>query len=94
MLFSSHEMAGKAQISPEQFQTLQNGPAGPPPPGVAPNLHDPANLDGLVILTLILCLTFATLAISMRMFTKLFLIRSFDYEDCKQARFDMYCHNS
>lgn len=72
-----------AQLSPQQLETLLNEPAGPPPPGVTPNFDDPANLNGLVILTLTLCLVFAFLAVLIRTYTKLFLIRSWDYEDCE-----------
>lgn len=76
-----------AQLTSQQLDALLNGPAGPPPPGVRPNFDDPANLNGLVILTLTLCLVFATLAVLMRTYTKLFLIRSWDYEDCEIFEF-------
>lgn len=77
-------MSGPApQLSSQQLETLLNGPAGPPPPGASSNFDDPPNINGLVILTLTLCLVFATLAVLMRTCTKLFLIRSWDYEDCK-----------
>ena len=72
-----------AQLSSQQLEALLNEPAGPPPPGVRPNFDDPPNLDGLIILTLTLCLMFSTLAVSMRSYTKLSLIRSWDYEDCE-----------
>lgn len=70
-----------AQLSPQQLEALLNGPAGPPPPGVRPDFDNPANLNGLFILTLTLCLVFAGFAVLMRIYTKLFLIRSWDYED-------------
>ena len=72
-----------AVLSSQQLEDFLNGPAGPPPPGVKPNFDDPVNLNGLVISTLTLCLVFATLAVLMRIYTKLFLIRSWDYEDCE-----------
>ncbi len=75
-----------AQLSSQQLEALLNGPAGPPPPGVRSNFNDPANLNDLVILTLTLCLVFAALTVLMRTYTKLFLIRSWDYEDCKLTR--------
>lgn len=75
-------MSGPApQLSSQQLEALLNGPAGPPPPGARSNFDDPPNINGLVILTLTLCLVFATLAVLMRTCTKLFLIRSWDYED-------------
>ncbi len=68
--------------TPEQLQALLNGPAGKPPAGVLPNFQNPPNLNAFLILTLTLVLTFGTLAILMRMYTKLFIIRSVAYEDC------------
>lgn len=76
-----------AQLASQQLEALLNGAAGPPPPGARSNFHDPANINGLVILTLTLCLAFASLAVLMRTYTKLFLIRSWDYEDCKLSKF-------
>ena len=73
-------------MSSQELEALLNGPAGPPPPGVRPNFDDPANLNTLVISTLTLCLTIAALAVLMRSYTKIFLIRSWDYEDCKLTR--------
>lgn len=82
--FPPNTMSGSpAQLSPQELEALLNGPAGPPPPGLRPNFDDPANLNGLVFMTLTLCLVFATSAILMRTYTKLFLIRSWGYEDCK-----------
>ncbi|KAF6239921.1 hypothetical protein HO173_001529 [Letharia columbiana] len=63
------------------IQTLLNGPAGTPPAGVVPNFQDPPNLNAFLILTLTLVLTFGSLAVLMRMYTKLFIIRSVAYED-------------
>lgn len=68
--------------TPEQLRALLNGTAGKPPAGVMPNLQNPPNLNAFLILTLTLALTFGTLAILMRMYTKLFIIRSVAYEDC------------
>lgn len=79
--------AATAQLSPQQLQALLNAPAGAPPAGVTPNFSDPTNLNGLVILVLVLCLVFATMAVLMRVYTKCFLIRSWDYEDCNLPGF-------
>lgn len=73
--------------TPEQLnaklQQLLNGPAGKPPAGVTPNFVDPPNLDVIITLTIVLCITFATIAVFIRMYTKLLLVRSTVYEDCK-----------
>lgn len=73
-------------VSPEQAQaalrTLLEGPAMSPPAGVIPNLHDPANLDVYVALTITLCVAFATVAVILRMYTKVFILRVLAWEDC------------
>ena len=72
-------------VSPTQLQAetqaLLNGPAGTPPVGVQPTLDD--SIKMIAPLTVILCLGSATLLILMRMYTKLFFLRSIAYEDCK-----------
>lgn len=70
-------------LSPEQLQKLLNGPAGTPPVGMIPNFDDPPNLDTYVILTISACMTFATVAVLLRMYTKVFITRSLENEDCK-----------
>ena len=70
-------------LNPEQLQELLNGPAGTPPVGVIPNLDDPPNLDTYVILTITVCMTFATVAVLLRIYTKILITRSLAYEDCK-----------
>lgn len=73
--------------TPEQseakIQALLNAPAGKPPAGVLPNFHDPSNMNGTIIFTVTFCMTIATLAVTMRMYAKLFLVRSMAYEDCE-----------
>ena len=73
-------------MSPEQTQaalrTLLEGPAMSPPAGVAPNFDDPANLDIYVILTITLCVAFSTVAVVLRMYTKVFILRVLAWEDC------------
>ena len=69
--------------TPESVQMLLNGPAGTPPAGVTPNFDNPPNLNTYVVFTLVLCVSFATVALLIRFYTKLFLIRSIAYEDCK-----------
>ena len=63
-----------------KIQALLNGPAGTPPVGVLPTLDNSSNMA--TPLTIILCLTSATLLVLLRMYTKLFILRSIAYEDC------------
>ncbi|CAD6593760.1 MAG: hypothetical protein ASARMPRED_007916 [Alectoria sarmentosa] len=72
-------------MTPEQaqaaLQTLLEGPAMSPPAGTIPNFHDPPNLDAFVALTIALCVTFGTLAVVLRMYTKVFILRALAWED-------------
>ena len=64
-------------------QMLLNGPAGTPPAGVISNFDNPPNLDVYIYLTLSLCLVLASFAFFARMYTKMVLLHSVGYEDCK-----------
>lgn len=66
-----------------EVQILLNGPAGEPPPGTLPNFSNPPNLDAVYIATTAICGSVSFLAVLIRMYTKLFLIRSLVLEDCK-----------
>ncbi|SLM40448.1 hypothetical protein LPUS_11260 [Lasallia pustulata] len=72
-------------LTPEQsmvaLQALLNGPAMPPPPGVTPNFDHPLSAYPAQIVPLTLFITIATIAVLMRMYTKLFLVRSVVLED-------------
>lgn len=67
----------------QQTQALLNEPAGAPPPGVMPNVNDPSTINRYIILVLVLGLTCSTLAIFLRTYTKIFLMRTRAYEDSK-----------
>lgn len=60
-------------------QAMLNGPAGKPPAGVTPDFSGQTQV--LIIITVVVYLLFTALAILMRFYTKLFLIRSVAYED-------------
>ena len=89
---TSDKMASSTTaMTPEQaqaaLQTLLEGPAMSPPAGTIPNFHDPPNLDAFVALTIALCVTFGTLAVVLRMYTKVFILRALAWEDCKSCAF-------
>ena len=54
-----------------------------PPAGVLPNFRDPPNLDLYDTLTIALCVAFGTLAVILRMYTKVFISRVLAWEDCR-----------
>lgn len=57
-------------------------PAGVPPPGVVPNLVNPFYLHTIDLITHILCLVVSTIAVALRVFTKVYLMKQFRAEDC------------
>lgn len=75
-----------ASLTPDQVQAkvqaLLNGPAVTPPAGVTPNLVDSPKLEATIVPILALGLTITTLAVLVRLYSKLFLLRSIAYEDC------------
>ena len=70
--------------SHEQMRAeLLNGPAAKPPSGIVPNFVDPITLNAAVITVVSICLILGTFAVLIRSYTKLVLIKSIAYEDCK-----------
>lgn len=64
-----------------ELETLSNGPAGAPPPGIRPNFDNPPNLDIIVQLSFAICMTFSSLAVLIRIYTRYVLLRSIGYDD-------------
>ena len=67
----------------QKLQVLLDGPAMAPPRGLTSNFIDPQNRQHDIIVALTLCMTLAAIAILMRMYTKLFIIRKMASEDCE-----------
>ena len=67
------------------YQSMLNGPAGTPPPGVVSNFDNPSNLNVYIYLTLSLCMVFGTFVLVTRMYTKVVLLHVVGYEDCKYS---------
>lgn len=61
---------------------LDNIPAAPPPPGVVPNFIHPENQLAAINTTLIICLSFATIFVWLRIYTKFLINKTHGYEDC------------
>ena len=74
-----------ASMTPAQLQALLDGPAESPPPGVIPNFVDPPSIYPQIIVTLVLTLCISTLALAIRTYTKLRVIKAWHLEDCTSA---------
>ena len=68
--------------TPEQLETLLNGPALAPPPGVVPNFVDPPNLYRTGVAVQIVTLILSTFAVAMRLYTKARMMRQMAAADC------------
>ena len=66
-----------------RVDALLNGPAGMPPPGVQSDFVNPPNLDTNVYIAVTFCITFASLAVLIRIYTKIFVLHSVGYDDCQ-----------
>lgn len=54
-----------------------------PPPGITPNFVDPVSMRKYDVFGQTVCLVVSTLLVWMRMYSKLRLIKSVGWEDCK-----------
>ena len=62
---------------------LTEVPGLTPPAGVTPNFNDPYSILNSLLAGVILCLTLATISIAIRLYTKLFLLKTHGLDDCK-----------
>ena len=72
-----------AQQQQADLQPLLNGPAHPPPPGVQSNFVDPPTLDGVILANKIICMVVGGVAVLIRLYTRVMLIKSINLEDCR-----------
>lgn len=70
-----------ASLLQDQVQALLDGPAGMPPPGLIPNFDSPSKLNPSAVAIIIFCMTLATIAVAIRIYTKICLFKSLMYED-------------
>ncbi|OGM40585.1 hypothetical protein ABOM_010664 [Aspergillus bombycis] len=68
-------------ITAEQLQSLLQGPAGVPPPGVEPNFVYPPNQRISGQAAILICGITASIALSMRIYTRVFVIRKTSMSD-------------
>lgn len=76
-------MAKLANLTPQQLQALLEGPALAPPLGVIPQLAHPPNLRVTGVAVQVVCLILATLALCMRVYTKVRIIGHVVLADCQ-----------
>jgi hypothetical protein len=64
-------------------------PAMAPPPGVTPNFVNGESLLTIAVVTVGLCMFSITLALVLRLFTKIFIAKSMGWDDCECSPFMM-----
>ena len=72
-----------AKLTRAQQQVLLDGPAISPPIGIAPNFTDPERHYSLSWGVLITSAALSAIAVSIRLYTRIFCIRKLRIEDCK-----------
>lgn len=60
-----------------------------PPPGVTPNFVDPYSTRAYFILTFVMCVTVTSIFILVRAYTKMYIIKSHQWEDCEKFPWSM-----
>lgn len=66
----------------ESLAILMNGPAGSPPPGITPNFDNRSDINRLSANAILgICVGLSTLAVAIRTYVKLILLRSMAWED-------------
>ena len=92
-IHNSAKMAASSEMpGPGRLEILLNMPAVPPPAGIIPNLDNPPSIDTICYTTFSLCLSLASLAVGIRLYTKSFVIRCIAYEDCEYPKFVFAVH--
>ena len=69
------------------MEQLLEVPSLQPPPHVIPNFVNPPSQRGANLACNILCLAVATFCVLTRLHTKIFILRSLGWDDCKQRPF-------
>ena len=68
-------------MAPEQLEILLNSPSLKPPPGTTSNLVNPPNHVVLGYFDISICLVLSTIAIMIRMLTRIWIMHKFDLAD-------------
>lgn len=72
-----------SSLSAQVMETILNAPAGSPPAGHKSNLVDPPSMATTGAICLILCTILPTLFVSVRLYTRVFVIRKVMLSECK-----------
>lgn len=72
------------QLTPQQWQ---NAPASPPPPGVLSNFIDPPSHRPEIIALEGVFLSLMLMAVAVRIFVRLRVIKTWGWDDCKISSF-------
>jgi len=72
-------------LTPAQKEEFLNGPGLRPPQGVVPDFDNPPNRNALGYSVLLLSICVSTIVVLVRTWVRIFCLRKFRLEDCKQS---------
>ena len=78
-------------MSSDTAYNIYTAPAGPPPPGQVSNFVNPFYLRTISFTTHALCLAISTIAVALRIFTKVHVMKQFRSEDCNPRLSRLSC---
>lgn len=72
-----------SNLTPLEIEIILNSPALAPPPGQETNFEHPISISIYAVLAAGISIFLTSLAIMVRFYTKHFIIKKFEWEDCK-----------
>lgn len=69
-------------LPPDVQEKIWNSPGLPPPDGVVPDFENPSNRNGEAIALAVVCLFLATTAFLSRAYSRVFIIKKVEMQDC------------
>lgn len=70
-------------LTPDELQSILNWPGCEPPPGQEINFSNPKSISFYIFIAIGSGLSFATLAIAVKMYTKRYIFKMLGWEDCE-----------
>ena len=70
--------------SPSVWESIQNEPLEPPPPGVGPNLVNPQSRAYEIYVAASVCLPLIAIFATMRIYARVGILKRWTWDDCKK----------
>jgi hypothetical protein len=83
MAMASQEQIDLIMALVEQGISLDQIPAGRPPPGQASHIHNPTSRGHMITACDIICMIIVCTVVAMRMYTRIRLVKNLWWDDCE-----------